>query len=215
MKTFRKLFLVLLLAAFASPAFAQASADGTRIGPPAIFTDDKAATWSLDSAGWVVRNSVRTTAHANALLWYAGKVWAKSPNAAGHWWSYVAAATPFWKDSGTANDPIPDQSSAAGTRVPDAASFKDKAGAVWSLGGNLGDASRPILKDGLQYFGGLAIQIEWLDGNVYAFIPGGVWFQANPTGWSVLPTDPNAAHNGVTVDFTVTPGVVAPSGQGI
>jgi len=216
----RKIALALLFVA--GLACGATSPDGTRVGPPSTLTTATGETWQIDSAGWAVRcptptTCARTTGHASMLLWSAGKVWAKSPTGAMHWWTWLnnpPTAAVQWQDSGTANDPVPDLSSPAGTRIPDALSFKDKAGAVWSLGGKAGDASRPVMKDGTQYMGGVGISLEWLDGNVYAFTVAG-WYQATATGWVPLNADPNAAHNGVTVDFTITPANVpaAPVGQ--
>lgn len=195
-----------------------ASPDGTRVTPP--LTTASGEVYYIDPAGWLVRcatatsSCARTNGHAAQVLSYSGKVWVQAPSAPNNWYIYLGANK--WTNTGSPVDPVPvDLSSPSGSRIPDLASIKDKAGAVWTLGGVAGDANRAILKDGVPHFGGLAIGLEVIKGDVFAFTSDGLWWQALPAapGWVQLPDDPNKAENaakGLTVDFTIIPAPVLP-----
>ncbi len=205
----KKLFLALCLVATSALALVP-SPDGTKVGPPSTVIDDKSAIFAIGPDGFVYRNGIKTTGHATSMAWYQGKIWAKSPTSPFNWYTWTNASPP-WKNTGSATDPVPSIIPSPNlwtVPAPDGAPnfILDASGATWTLAGVNGDADRQILKDGQQFAGGGAQSLHYIDGKIYAFSDG-LWWVADATGWIKVP-DPNIARNaanGLSVEFTVIP----------
>jgi large repetitive protein len=77
-------------------------------------------------------------------------------------------------------------------------SLTDASGNIWSFGASLGGGSYAILKNGVQFGGGIGTTLELANGVVWQENSAGTWFVATPTGWTAV----YGSGPSTTVDFS-------------
>ncbi len=202
----KRLFLALAFVCQSALALTP-SADGTKVLAPPTLTDGT-ATYSICNVNYFCRNGVATNGKAAAILWLSGKVYVKAPSPPQNWSIWLGNNK--WQGTGSNVDPSLSARSPNLWMVPAPEGANnyiiDATGAKWTLGGSLGNALRPIMKDGQPFASGESTSLHYIDGNIYAFYDNR-WWVAETASWREVP-DPNPARNaakGLSVDFTITP----------
>jgi Pectate lyase superfamily protein len=214
----RKLIAICVAVAFswAAPttqAFAQGSSDTILAPTTQTLTDAQGNIWSFGAVvskqyGYaVLRNGVQFAGGQAVQLTLAGGViWAL--NGGDRWFMSTATS---WTAEGSGPASTSGSAPMPTTIVaPSSQTLTDAQGNIWWFGGLVSKQyGYAVLRNGVQFAGGQAVQLTLAGGVIWALNGGDRWFMSTATSWTAEGSGPASTSGSAPMPTTI----VAPSSQ--